>query len=146
MFWFGLFKIVSPVFRRFVYRKDYWNSIDYSSIRQERFINTYSALYYMNDLTDFNSNQNAFLMIDNETNHESLYLDPPDYDFTTSTQLEKYPTTSAQTQFSSMCATFKCFASFLEYLKENDVYDNTRIIIVSDHGAKISTSMITHAN
>jgi arylsulfatase A-like enzyme len=33
-----------------------------------------------------------------------------------------------------MCGIFKRYIDFFDYLKKNGVYDNTRIIIVSDHG------------
>ncbi len=33
----------------------------------------------------------------------------------------------------------RCYAKFFDWLKENDLYDNTRIIIVSDHGTYIDT-------
>jgi arylsulfatase A-like enzyme len=42
-----------------------------------------------------------------------------------------------QTQLGHYCinvATYKALAKWLDYLKEQGVYDNTRIILVSDHG------------
>lgn len=33
------------------------------------------------------------------------------------------------------------FAQFIDYLKKNDMYDNIRIIIVSDHGTSFETGL-----
>lgn len=35
---------------------------------------------------------------------------------------------------------------FINFLKENQVYDNTKIIVVSDHGRKVNTEFFTNEN
>ena len=39
-----------------------------------------------------------------------------------------------RTHYMSFLATMKTLGSFFDYLRDNEVWDNTRIIIVSDHG------------
>ncbi len=42
-----------------------------------------------------------------------------------------------QIHFYSQIGTFNKLCEWFEYLKENNAYDNTKIIIVSDHGRDI---------
>ena len=45
------------------------------------------------------------------------------------------------THYHVNAASIKIIASWLEYLKSNDCYDNTRIIVVSDHGHSVTGNM-----
>ena len=47
---------------------------------------------------------------------------------------------SARTYYATV-ASFKELANFFKYLKENNAYDNTKIIIVSDHSGYFSPSV-----
>ena len=42
-------------------------------------------------------------------------------------------------QYHTIAGVFKKLPDFFDYLKQNDVYDNTKIIIVSDHGKGFKT-------
>ena len=134
LIWFSLFKIVPPIFRRAVYHGEYWTSvITYDGF--PRFVDNYSEFDYLPALTDTDAPNDSFIMIDNEMAHEALLSDAPDY-----IPSDKPVTVLGKNEFawnpffSSMMSAFKTFARFFDYLKEIDVYDNTRIIIVSDHG------------
>lgn len=143
MFWYGLFKLTPPVLRRVVYHNNYWNSIDFSSNNQELFVNTYTPMYYFKNLTDFTSTDDNFILIDNEMTHRSLVLDSPDYLPEKSQNLESFPPQSREAQYPTMVNLFKIYSDFFNYLRDNDVYDNTRIIIVSDHGMSVSSDLFT---
>lgn len=134
MFWVGLFKVCPPILRDVVYRNDYWNSNAFSSTRQELFINTYTPVYYAKQLTDFTSEKPAFLLVENDMTHNALCLDGPDYLLETSTDTEAFGNQTREAQYPTMINLFRNYGSFFDCLRENDVYDNTRIIIVSDHG------------
>ena len=139
LIWFSLFKMVPPVLRRAVYHDGYWTSFDYRGDGLPRFIDNYSELDYLPKLTDATSERDSFIMIDNELVHEPILMDAPDY-----VPSDKPVTVFGKSEFShdshftTMMAAFKLLARFLNRLKELDVYDNTRIIIVSDHGTGIS--------
>lgn len=42
--------------------------------------------------------------------------------------------------FYANVAAINCMTNFINYLKENDIYDNTKIIIVSDHAIGVNTT------
>lgn len=127
LLYFGFFRTAPAFLRKTLYHKGTYlnrNAID----GVDKFLNYYSALHYMNDITDFSSDKSSFLMITNEATHTS----------TPSTSLDiinwrnlYHPDNDTYiNQVTSLTAVIK----FFNYLKENNVFDNTRIIIVSDHG------------
>jgi phosphoglycerol transferase MdoB-like AlkP superfamily enzyme len=110
---------------------------------------TISNLVDMTTISDDNSDN--FLMLDNELTHWPIYYKEPEYEVAYFVDNEQYEKEHADrytldgvtlemendVQIGSyqvnMCALLK-IGAWLEYLKEQGVYDNTRIIIVSDHG------------
>ncbi len=116
------------------------------------FTGSYSVLKKLPELTDIRSSgKNTFLMIDNDSTHDVVMLQEPQYEtadpvdnrqyeaehgvrrnadgdemtFTTAKQIMHYQC--------NMAAMIK-LGQWMDYLRENNVYDNTKIIIVSDHG------------
>ncbi|MCR5125890.1 MAG: YidC/Oxa1 family membrane protein insertase [Treponema sp.] len=121
----------------------YFYNIVKDAINETSFEHYYSSLYFFNELTEFKSNENNFLFIENDATHPDS--DAPDwgkdghlliseeeikpfYDFKDSKDLVHY-------RVNALC--IRAVGKWLDYLKENDAYDNTRIIIVSDHGRGI---------
>lgn len=138
LIWFSLFKIVPPVFRRVVYTADYWASSTPYDDGVIPFVNNYSELDYLPTMTDATAQHDSFIMIDNEIVHEPYLMNAPDYvpsnDPVTVFGKSEF---ARDARFSSMMAAVKMLARFFDRLKELEVYDNTRIVIVSDHGAGI---------
>ena len=134
--WFSIFKVVPPIARQFVYHSEYWVSSDPIS-NYEYFVDNYSTLDLLPELTNFNNKQNSFIIIDNEATHYPIFLQEPEYipnKATISHSLEKTNKLEYDASFTSTCGVFTKFLDFFNYLKQNNCYDNTRIIIVSDHG------------
>ena len=138
--WFGIFKMVPPCLRQIVYHNEYWlswNEFDNTA----KFIDNYSEIDFLPELTDFSSDKNAFFIIDNEATHEPMFLQAPNYvpvEHITNFGNGKY---AQNDQFHTVAGSFMRFAAFFDYLKEHDMYDNTRIIIVSDHGKGFRTGI-----
>ena len=120
---FSLIQIVFPIFRRLFY----FNSLD------DSFYSQLSNLYYMRELTDCSSTQNTFNFVENEATHE-VYISLND-DYETPAEFQNKDKT-VQTRHANIAA-LKQVGKWLDYLRANDCYDNTRIIIVSDHGRGI---------
>ena len=120
------------------------------------FMASYSVLQNLTSLTGISdSGRGSFIVIDNETTHDVTMLQEPDYEpshsidnreyeaehgtrrnadgdelnFTDKTQIIHYQC--------NMAAMMK-LGKWMDYLRENGVYDNTRIIIVSDHGYNLN--------
>ena len=119
------------------------------------FLNAYAVLKNLPLMTNITEgDDNTFMVMANDTAHEVMLLQEPDYvpelhvdnreyeaehrdrytvDGVTLAMNEKEHYTFYQ---SNMAALLQLGAWF-DYLREEGVYDNTRIIIVSDHGAPV---------
>ena len=137
--WFSFFKMVPPVIRGGVYHRDYWlayNKWDNSA----RFIDNYAVVDYLPELTKIDEGKPALIVLDNEATHEPTLLQAPEYDFRKKEALTNLGNSPLKNEaaFSTSCGVFNRYGEFFDYLRENGVYDNTRIIIVSDHGSASS--------
>ena len=133
--WFSFFKMASPILRGAIYHRDYWmayNKWDDSA----RFVDNYSVIDYLPELTQIDKGKGSLILLDNEATHEPILLQAPEYDFRKTKDITDIGNSPlrANTEFSTMCGIFKRYVDFFEYLKQNNCYDNTRIIVVSDHG------------
>lgn len=117
-----------------------------------KFLNSKAVLDALPDLTQIqDTDQNTFMMICNDTAHSPVMLQLPDYEPRYSVDNTKYDkpdpersTADGQTMvmtngtqishYHANMATFLSLGRWFDYLREQNVYDNTRIIIVSDHG------------
>ena len=142
---FAILQILIPSLRQTFYSNV--KSSTYSDQLYERglkeYYSNYSCLHFMNKLTDFTGKKNQFMFITNELTHDPLMFNN---DFTE--PLDRNDTFWNQTfsedinqviQISTMVAVLKKVGEWIHYLKENEVFDNTRIIIVSDHGAYLKS-------
>ena len=119
------------------------------------FLDSYSVLINLPNITRItDSSENTFLMMANKTAHSPCLLQEPDYvpafhvDNTAYDvdMVERY-TIDGQTMamedayqvlhYHINMAAFLKLGDWFDYLREQGVYDNTRIIIVADHGRDI---------
>jgi len=118
----------------------------------DSFMRHYLVLKHLPEITDvYDADENTFLFISNDTTHNGVMLKEPEYEpaaivdntaydrahptrvnadgreiaFTTDNQLIHYH---------ALAASMIQLGRWMDDLKEQGVYDNTRIIIVSDHG------------
>ncbi len=135
----NLFKICPPYLRKIIYHDEFWNH-DRDNFNFATFIDNYSVLEFLPQLFDTNSNENTYLFLCNDTIHEPVILQKPEYIPTETHSDTRGLYTSNEAQYNAEMAAFKLLGKFMDYLKEQNVYDNTRIIIVSDHGNSAFTS------
>ncbi len=112
--------------------------------------NVLDGLCGMTEIIDSDKEENCFFMMDNTTPHETILLQLPDYtpsitvDNTSfgEKQFEKFDADGNRAEISDIpnimhyhadMISMKKLGEWFEYLKQQGVYDNTRIIIVSDH-------------
>ncbi|MBP8969172.1 MAG: YidC/Oxa1 family membrane protein insertase [Lachnospiraceae bacterium] len=117
------------------------------------FMRWYSVLENLSNITVINENDNGeFLMMYNSAPHEPALLQLPEYEpkvhvDNTAFDYEAYNTLNGITlhlendyqieHYHVNMATLLKLSEWLEYLREEGVYDNTRIIVVADHGRGI---------
>lgn len=141
--WFSLFKMISPVFRKIIYHHDYWCAHDSYFKSFPSFIDNFSEMYYLPQMLAADNQDDSFILIDNEATHEAVLIDEDTYipsgrsDFKNSSEL----TNSAS--YTTDVAVMKTYIGLIDRLKELEVYDNTRIIIVSDHGEHINIKSVS---
>ncbi len=161
IFCFGITKTV-PLFLHNSFYDDgnynYWHDlhvitdedIRISNSINPAFVSWYSVLDKMSDITAINDNdQGEFLMMYNCTSHEPNTLQLPEYTpalhvdntlydenafFTINGIHINMDKTEQISHYHVVMASLLRIGEWLDYLKEQGVYDNTRIIIVSDHG------------
>lgn len=120
--------------------------------KDEGFLNSYNVLKNLAQITKIvDDNNNNFLMMDNDLPHEFILLQEPDYlpavnvdnskyadkynhGFTYNGKTIKMDSVKQIQHYHVNMASILQIGKWLQYLKENGVYDNTRIIIVADHG------------
>jgi hypothetical protein len=115
------------------------------------FYNSWNVMKHLNSLTHIDSEkENTFSIFCNEMTHQAVYLQMPDYEpaqvvdnSAYKKQFENYNAGGMKMHMDDeyMVSHYQCnvsamllLADWLDYLRENGVYDNTRIIIASDHG------------
>ncbi|MCR5251223.1 MAG: YidC/Oxa1 family membrane protein insertase [Lachnospiraceae bacterium] len=117
---------------------------------QTSFMQSYLVLKHMSDITEVESSgENHVMIMTNNTTHELSDLQLPDYEpaarvdnsaYDTSRKTDEngrtlYLRTVKQDQHYKIdMAALLTLGKYFDYLREEGVYDNTRIILVSDHG------------
>lgn len=120
------------------------------------FFEAYDALRNYPNITNIrDSGQGTFNMISNDTTHNPIMLQEPAYEPAKAVDNRSYEAEHSirysmsgdelslddklhMIHYQCNMASMIQLGKWLDYLRENDVYDNTRIIIVSDHGAYLS--------
>lgn len=140
LIWFSFFKIMPPALRETIYDEGHWWTAKTGNEYITDFLNSYSYLYYMNELTDFTSEKPTFTILVNEATHEPVMTGYPNYDLTTKKVGPNLLDDDAHYNCNS--STIYKWGDFFDYLRKENVFDNTRIIIVADHGGSTKLSDI----
>ena len=140
--YYSLLQVILPIFRTFLYDFNTYHNLN-EQLRYHytpNFIKHYAELYHLKDLTDFSSNENNFIVLNTNLTHNPALLKYPNYDIESKND-ESYdcPLKDSNNYFSQKhyhvnVATIRFLGNYFDYLRKNNVYNNTRIIIISDHG------------
>jgi hypothetical protein len=134
MFWYSLHKGVPLLIRQPMYMDGNWCSpVSQHSLRLT--LNGYSVLDNMSRLIEINDdNANTALVMTNNATHEGSFLQAPNY--VPVLNVTNYGNTrfAKEPAYHINAASIKRLAEWFDLLKKENVYDNTRIILVSDHG------------
>lgn len=151
-FFYSVFKASPTCVQSFVYDDGSYMLPSGKSGVAQSMISSYAELDHLSDIIDINeSDKNNYIVIYNDLPHNPMDLSYPDYSLNSDNDLVEYDTPNecfeiegldnpnmavegAKESYDVNMASMILLGKFLDYLKENDAYDNTRIIIVSDHG------------
>jgi hypothetical protein len=151
---FSIYRTVPLLFRKYVYSNgSYLNVNNLRDAYTQAFIDNYAALSALPSVMACDeSDQGSFLFLQNATPHEPTVLKAPDYTVEPGEGSYEIPygerTVNGRTlkieelfcwkQYSVTMATFRKLVEWIDRLKELGIYDNTRIILVADHGIAFS--------
>jgi hypothetical protein len=152
-FYYSLMKSLPVVMQPYVYGDGTYLSQEKAPINRT-FMDSYSTLTHLIGMTQIeDDDSDNVLIMQNSTTHDVTLLKTPEYepedgisttmylsgeidphveyvDDVSMELMNQDQTAHYQTNVASLAQLAKWF----EYLKENDCWDNTRIILVSDHG------------
>lgn len=133
---FSMLQAIAPFARNFC-NESFRSKDNIESYEANAFYTNYPSLYYFKNLTDFNADGDQYIFIGNNMPHAPAFMNS---DFTALAKkdfsLYKMPSTqdTVLAHYCSFVAAMKQIGLWLDYLRDNGVYDNTRIVIVADHG------------
>lgn len=131
---YSIMRSLPLFFRDTVYNDGkYWNT-EVSVADMQAFINSYSVLDYLGQLTDFSNPKPTYTFMVNEATHEPAFLQYPDYTPSSKVTNKGNGEFSESSQYHASIGSMIKIAEWISFLKESGVYDNTRIILTSDHG------------
>lgn len=145
---YGIMKTVPIIAKGLIYSDGYYLTQNIALRLLSTITNYYVFDNFIEKITFMNDSQNNFVMFDNELTHNHNNNVLP-YDTFSPYQLErvnkilKFPVKNNSdgecfigdyAHLSTEVAAYMQIGKILDYLKKNDAYDNTRIIIASDHG------------
>lgn len=139
---FSILKSMFPIMRTFFYDGgNYFTLPQELSAFDETSLGAYSQLYYLKDLSRFDASGDVYINVSNDLPHRPFILQAPEYEprleitqFHTPLDDIEDITFADIEHYHANAASLKLVGRWFDQLREEGVYDNTRIIIVADHG------------
>lgn len=142
--WFSLFKCAPMCLRSAIHFEEFWGPPKGSGGQDiTHFIDNYSILDFLPRFTNTSNDTNCFLIMDNELCHDQVLTQLPNFTpankIDNEEELKKYKGEARKyytnNEFHVNNAGYNKLATYFDFLKANNCYDNSKIIIVADHGA-----------
>lgn len=161
LFCYSLSEVTPIAFHNLIYDKGKYlsSNFDYSFVKSKSFSDSFNTLKNLISMTDVADGNGSLLLLQNCTTHEPVYLSDYDKVLVDDDSITQYKgqtinKTSINGDIISLkdsdsiennqimhyqinMAAMLQLGKWFDYLKENNVYDNTRIIVVSDHGRNL---------
>ncbi|MBR0032049.1 MAG: YidC/Oxa1 family membrane protein insertase [Treponema sp.] len=123
---FSVLQIISPLLRN-----SFYGNLKIKTLNSaKRFLNLVSSMYYLPKITSFDSEKSSFVFLESDLTHEVFISLSDDYE----TPAVDNSADIIEKHFQANVSAYKQLGKWFDFLRENDAYDNTRIVIVSDHG------------
>lgn len=143
-FCYGVFKCLPLSFSLMFYDKGAYANPNFR-VLNELFLKEYSVLTMLPKLTSISiADTNTYTSLVNNTTHEPCELQLPDYEVKVYIDNRGYKTSAdghigmndslQVSHYHVNAAALIALGNWFDFLRENCVYDNTRIILVADHG------------
>ncbi len=132
-FMYEVMKSLPISLNKFVYSKGKYMSV--TNIPTD-YINNYAAMKSLPALTEISDDEKGcVLLMNNEMTHEVVTLQLPDYTYRSHASNDEYAGGyHGLSSWHTEVRAFMCLNDWFDLLKKEGVWDNTRIILASDHG------------
>jgi len=135
---FSIFRISHQAFRVFIYDKGRWLKPGDGPSKSQLSLETldnYTSLDYLPLITSFSDDSiDTYTVIVNDLPHSPTMFQYPDYVPVMEVTNKGVGNFANENSYHSIICAMLLTGKYLKHLQENNVYNNTRIIIVSDHG------------
>jgi len=151
-FFYSLMCVAPTMVKNTVYNNgNYYSTAAENGLScSDEFLYSYSVLYSLPEITKIlEGDENTLLLLENDTTHSETILQTPEYEPVVSVTSDPFGdqerfTLNGKTlimddiygigHYHINVAALLKLGDWFDYLREMGVYDNTRIILVSDHG------------
>jgi YidC/Oxa1 family membrane protein insertase len=149
LFRYGLFRIAIPALRYGLHYKGSWWR-DGASNAYGHGQTEFATLYYLREFCSVDTGADTLSIFMNETTHEpgayTAALRPmPGIIHYSQEEIDRFGSEDNASYMYTFMAALKAAGRWINFLKEQHVYDNTRIIIVADHGDAMDTDLFEHS-
>lgn len=160
LFSYSIMKCSPLILQSMLYNSSAYNKIDlykdiFGTSISQNLIDSYAVLKNLNIMTSIsNDTIGGFVIMHNYTSHSLAFLDENTYDLEKNEDFVQYHKErylrNGQTlllddylykSYSTCIASLIQVTNYFDYLRANDLYDNTRIILVSDHGLQYNVNL-----
>ncbi|AEM22095.1 inner membrane protein [Brachyspira intermedia PWS/A] len=144
IFKFSIFKMIPINLRYDFYSNGDW--FNYNDFNVNPSIYSYAILSNIRKFININNEGNYYNILHNMITHDpqffsSDYLPHTIIKPVKAEDMVIYKDENSTRHFYANIASINILTNFIDFLKENDVYDNTKIIVVSDHGRDVNTTV-----
>ena len=138
--YYSLISASPSLIRKYIYDEGHYHKSRFEeNYYSPMFIKNYIELLLLKNFTKFSQTDNTFTLFNNKLTHDPQLLNYPNYDLT-GTNDKNYTSPMDMNDIFTLqhyhvnMAALKLLGKYMDFLRNKEVYDNTRIIIVSDHG------------
>lgn len=147
-FCYSIFRVSPIILSNNLYNEGNYLSSKETSVMASEFFKEYSLLTLLSDSTEITEEKNnVYLSVYSTVTHEPKILQLPDYEIRQNVNNSGYQTAAhghikMNTERQNMhyhcnAAAFIQLGKWFDFMRENQVWDNTRIIVVADHGGDL---------
>lgn len=143
---YSLLMTTFPIIRNILYDDGAYFLMLGKTQNIDTFIDSYSVLHYLPQLTAVDSHSDSYIFLKNHTTHDPIFLEAPDYipvwtvkNYYSPLRGNKNYGESEQIHYHANVAALLKIGEWFDFLRTLNVYDNSRIVIVADHGYDIVT-------
>jgi YidC/Oxa1 family membrane protein insertase len=149
LLYFSFFRLCPSSFRGALYDDGKWWTTKKINTEISDSIKSYAVLDYLPDFSSASNQEPTYISFTNNLTHDSQFLQYPSYKPATSvTEIgeNKFENEYMFKTYHTNMAAYIKLAEWFRWMKDNNVYDNTRIVIASDHGSDLNDTLFDFCN